>query len=184
MLCCLPTPPCGSPEIRGLHSSPHSRPRIPESSKGSIRGPGGDPRRWEHHCSEGGRQQVSAAASSRPGRAGAQAPRGRVVLQNSVRTRPGASRCLGQGPTETQRSTSLDTSLFCPFPHQSRLPVASYFTVAAFNSHFMNSEQETAARGKALTSMRRAPQIQGPTEQTICEPLWPPETPNPTRQDT
>ena len=130
---------------------------------------------------------MSAAASSRPGRARAQAPRGRVVLQelNSVRTRPGASRRSGQGPTETQGSTSLDTSLFCPFPHQSRLPVAfSYFTVAAFNSHFMNSEQETAARGKALPSMRRDPQIQGSKQQTICEPLWPSETPNPTRQDT
>lgn len=115
---------------------------------------------------------MSAAASSRPGgrdpsTQGMCCPSGAKLSQDTAR----ASRCLGQGlPLRLKAAPHLTPLCFASFPIRADCSGFSYFTVAAFNSYFINSRAGNSSMRKGPALNERASQIRAPQSRQSVSP--------------
>lgn len=122
--------------------------------------------------------QLLLPAAPREGRGPGDLPVPRGL--NSVKIHPRAQETpWGQVPTETQGNTSPFVLSLSPSEQNASVFNFSYFLVAAFNSCFIKSEQETAAPGMSLALNEERPSGSGPHKQTVREPLGPSGAPGP-----
>lgn len=115
-----------------------------------------------------------------PGRAGAQGTCLSPGGLTQSRHVPGPRRRPGDRFPQRLKATPLRSVLsLSPSEQNANVFNFSYFIVAAFNSCFIKSEQETAAPGMSLALNEGRSSGSGPHKQTVREPLGPSGAPGP-----